>query len=152
MRLSRRYANLDMFFPEAVRVLAPLGALIVYDFSQGSSFRDSPVLDAWFSRFLARYPMPRGSARDLSPETLGAAQSGLRLSGRESFQLGMVMAPDAYLSYVLTEANVAHAVRQGAAFHEIRRWCADTLASVFQGSAQEVLFSGYFAVMRPEKA
>ncbi len=39
----------------------------------------------------------------------------------------------AYLDYVMTETNVAHAVRTGVPEREIRAWCAGTLANTFQG-------------------
>ena len=48
---SLNYANLDLFFPEAARVLAPNGVLLVYDFSPGKSFRNITDLDEWFSSF-----------------------------------------------------------------------------------------------------
>ena len=43
------YVNLELFFPEAARVLQPSGVLVVYDFRTGSSFRDATILDDWFS-------------------------------------------------------------------------------------------------------
>src|SRR6478752_3918231 len=36
---SLNYADLDLFFPEASRVLMPHGVLLVYDFTPGRSFR-----------------------------------------------------------------------------------------------------------------
>ena len=55
----------------------------------------------------------------------------------------------ANLDYVLTETNVAAAVRQGAVRSEIRTWCAETLAPVWNGKPRDVLFHGYFACLRP---
>ena len=144
---SLNYADLSLFFPEAVRGLAPNGVLVVYDFSQGRNFRKSPSLDTWFSEFLGRYPMPLDSGHEVSPESLSSCNSGLRLSGHEDFEVGLKLNPDFYLDYVMTETNVSNAVQNGVPEQEIRAWCADTLAPVFQGSPHEVLFRGYIAVM-----
>ena len=76
---SLNYANLDLFFPEAARVLAPHGVLLVYDFSPGKSLRTSTKLDEWFSSFHGRYPPPANEARELSPEILSGMNSGFRV-------------------------------------------------------------------------
>jgi SAM-dependent methyltransferase len=142
---SLNYADLSLFFPEAVRALAPEGVLVIYDFSEGRNFRGPASLDAWYSEFLRRYPRPSGSGREISPESLGTPGSGFRLSGHEYFEIGLRLNPDFYLDYVMTETNVAQAVGSGIAEQEIRAWCAGTLAPVFQGEAREVLFRGYAA-------
>jgi ubiquinone/menaquinone biosynthesis C-methylase UbiE len=75
---SLNYADLDLFFAEARRVLTATGTLVVYDFSQGRGFRESRDLDVWFDEFLARYPAPPDSAHRLDPETLASIARGLR--------------------------------------------------------------------------
>src|SRR5437764_773280 len=45
---SLNYVELERFFGEAARVLAPEGLILVYDFA--------PPVDAWWSRFYERYP------------------------------------------------------------------------------------------------
>jgi ubiquinone/menaquinone biosynthesis C-methylase UbiE len=144
---SLNYADLSRFFPEAVRALAPGGVLVVYDFSQGRCFRDAPDLDSWFSEFLRRYPMPTSSARELNPEILKNFDSGLRVYASEQFEIGLPLSPEAYLKYVLTETNVAHAIEKGTPEELIRSWCAETLAPVFGNRSREILFRGYFACM-----
>ena len=72
---SLNYADLDLFFLEAARVLRADGRLLVYDFEPGRSFRDSTALDDWFRAFIARYPWPPHEGRELNPEIL----SDLRL-------------------------------------------------------------------------
>ena len=47
---------------------------------------------------------------------------------------------------MLTETNVAHAVRQGQRLDEIRAWCANTLWTVAEA---EILFPGYYALFVP---
>jgi SAM-dependent methyltransferase len=144
---SLNYADLSLFFPEVARVLVPKGVLLVYDFSQGRSFRDSPILDRWFSKFLSRYPMPVGSGRPLSPEILASLDSELRMDGQEDFEIGLVMAPGSYVDYVMTETNIAHAIGNRMPVEQIRDWCTETLATVFEGKPREVLFRGYLACM-----
>lgn len=142
---SLNYADLSLFFPEAVRVLAPGGVLVIYDFSEGRNFRGPVSLDVWYSEFVRRYPRPSDSGREISPESLGSPDSGFRLSGHECFEIRLTLNPDSYLDYVMSETNVAQAVWNGVSEREIRAWCAGTLAPVFQGEAREVLFRGYFA-------
>ena len=144
---SLNYANLDLFFPEAARVLMPHGVLVVYDFSPGRSFRNATSLDEWFSSFYSRYPPPANEGRPLSPDILAELSSGFRLHTHRQFEIGITLTPDFYLDYVMTETNVAAAVRSGVPHSEIRSWCARTLAPVWNGSEREVLFRGYFACM-----
>src|SRR5260370_5029018 len=144
---SLNYANLDLFFPEAARVLMQRGILVVYDFSAGSSFRNATTLDEWFSSFQQRYPPPANESRELSPGILADLSSGFHLDAHRQFEIGIRLAPEFYLDYVMTETNVAAAVRNGVSRSEIRSWCAETLAPIWQGVEREVLFRGYFACM-----
>lgn len=145
---SLNYADLDLFFPEASRVLMPGGVLVVYDFSPGRRFRNAPGLDEWFSSFVTRYPPPPDEARALDPEILADLDSGFRVQGHR-FEIGLTLTPGFYLDYMMTETNVAAAVRSGAPRSEIRRWCAGTLARVWSGEDREVMFEGYFACLTP---
>jgi SAM-dependent methyltransferase len=144
---SLNYANLDLFFPEAARVLMPHGVLVVYDFSPGRSFGNATSLDEWFSSFRSRYPPAPDEARKLSPDILAELRTGFRMHIHQQFEIGISLTPDVYLDYVMTETNVAAAVRNGLPYSEIRSWCAATLAPVWNSSEREVLFRGYFACM-----
>lgn len=144
---SLNYVDLDAFFPEARRVLSADGAVLVYDFSPGRSFRDSDALDAWFAEFQRRYPPPAGEARALSPEVLAGLESGFRVTKSEHFEIGLTLTPEFYRDYMLTETNVAAAVREGTPYGEIRAWCEDSLGPVWEGRDREVLFRGYWASM-----
>jgi len=146
---SLNYANLDLFFPEALRVLLPHGVVVVYDFSPGRSFRNAAGLDEWFAGFYDRFPPPVQEARELSPEILAQTNCGFRVCTHRRFEIGIPMTFEAYVNYVMTETNIAAAVRDGAPLSEIRSWCARTLEPVWQGSEREVLFRGYFACMTP---
>jgi SAM-dependent methyltransferase len=144
---SLNYADLELFFPEAARVLMPDGVLVVYDFSPGRSFRNSGGLDEWFAGFYNRFPPPAQEAQELSPEILATRNCGFRVCADRQFEIGILLAPQAYLDYVMTETNVASAVRGGEPYAAIRSWCAETLAPVWMGADREVLFRGYFACM-----
>lgn len=142
---SLNYTDLDNFFPEAARVLAPGGQLLVYDFSPGRSFADDSRLDNWFEAFMQRYPAPAYEGRVLSPELLAPLATGFHMTASEHFEIPVTLSPSFYLDYMLTETNVAAAVRSGTPLEEIRRWCAMTLAPVWDGRPGPVIFRGYFA-------
>ena len=144
---SLNYARLDLFFPEAVRVLRPDGVLVVYDFSPGREFRDGAGLDDWFSDFYRRYPPPADEARELSPPILAEISPLFRAGCREEFEIAIALTQAFYLDYMMTETNVASAVRKGVPVSEIRNWCAGTLAPVWGAPEREVLFRGYFACL-----
>ena len=144
---SLNYANLDLFFPEAARVLRGDGVLLVYDFSPGRSFRDATSLDKWFSGFYSRYPPPENEARRLSPEILSEMSPGFRILSHHQFEIGITMTLTSYVDYMMTETNVAACVRGGVPQSEIKSWCAKTLVPVWNGQEREVLFRGYFACM-----
>ena len=144
---SLNYVDLDLFFPEAARVLTQEGVLVIYDFSPGRSFRDATTLDGWFVDFCRRYPAPEHEARYLSPEILGRICSGFAVRGSEQFEIGLAMAPSFYVDYMMTETNVATAVRSGRSRSEIQSWCSESLASIWSGTEREVVFRGYFAWM-----
>lgn len=144
---SLNFADLDLFFPEAARVLRPGGVLIIYDFSEGRSFRGSPSLDEWYAEFWRRYPPPPDYGRDINEATLRHCSGGLGLDHYEDFEVGLELSPEFYLKYIMTETNVAHAVRSGTSKEIIRAWCEETLRPVFGGRAREVLFRGYVAYL-----
>jgi SAM-dependent methyltransferase len=146
---SLNYADLDRFFPEAARVLAPAGSLVVYDFSPGRWFPGSGRLEVWFDAFMRRYPPPEGRGRSLSPAELAGATRDFVLRRGEDFEVGLPMTTEIYVAYMLTETNVEHAVRGGASLEGIRAWCTETLAPVFDGATREVLFRGYVAQLVP---
>jgi len=146
---SLNYADLSRFFAEAARVLAPGGALVVYDFSPGRSFAGSRRLDAWFDTFMARYPPPASRGQPLSPALLATVARGFRLARGDDFEIGLPITPEFYVSYVLTETNVQEAIGAGGSLDDIHAWCSETLAPVFGGREREVVFRGYVALLVP---
>jgi SAM-dependent methyltransferase len=144
---SLNYADLTLFFPEAARVLRTPGLLVVYDFEPGQSFRDSSTLDDWFGAFVARYPWPPQEGRELNPEILSDLAAGLRLEHQQRFEIAIPLARAFYLQYMLTETNVAFAMRSGVAREDIRSWCTKTLDEFWEDGDREILFRGYYACL-----
>jgi SAM-dependent methyltransferase len=145
---SLNYVNLPRFFDEAARVLVREGVLVVYDFSPGRSFRKGKRLDEWFGDFITRYPVPESEATHLSPEILAKLDSRYVTVASDSFEIGVRLTPGFYLEYMMTETNVAAALRNGTSFVEIRAWAAQTLAEIWSNQEREVLFRGYYSCMR----
>ena len=139
---SLDYVDLGAFFREARRILAPPGALAVYDFSP-------PKLEPWSTEFMRRYPRARDSARALDPDSLASLAAGFALQWQERFEIGLPLTPEFYERCMLTETNVAYAIANGVPETEIREWCHRTLAPVFKGAPREVLFESYIVWLAP---
>lgn len=144
---SLNYADLTRFFPEAERVLKSDGELVVYDFSPGRAFRDSIALGEWFSTFTDRYPWPPQEAQEVDPEKIAQVARGFHVREHERFRIGLTITPEFYLDYMMSESNVAYAIRMGTAEAEIRSWCSVTLEPVWEGRSKVVMFEGYFACL-----
>ncbi len=140
---SLNYVDLGLFLPEAARVLAPAGAMVIYDFSEGRRVRGNDRLAQWFSEFQRRYPPPPDYELDI--RGLGCEQCGLRLEGYRDISVPIRMTLDSYLPYVMTETSVEAAISRGVPEPHIRDWCASTLHEVFEDTPLEVLFDGYIA-------
>jgi SAM-dependent methyltransferase len=145
---SLNYSDPVAALREAARVLTPSGAICIYDFAQGRTFRSTPGLVEWFAKFERRYPMPESEAIPLDPEILAALPAGLRVTASERFELATPMDTAAYAGYLMTESNIAAAIRNGAVETEIRQWLQDSLEPVFGGDAHEVVFPGYIVQMQ----
>jgi ubiquinone/menaquinone biosynthesis C-methylase UbiE len=145
---SLNYADLFKAVKEAARVLEPNGLLVVYDFQPGRSFRDSPDLDQWFAEFVSRYPWPPDEAQEVSPEILQQVADDFHMERHNNVRIGIPLALEFYIEYMLTETNVASAMRNGTPAPEIRSWCEETLRPVWDGKNREILFSGYYACLR----
>lgn len=145
---SLNYAELNLFFAEAKRVLNETGALLIYDFAQGKSFEDSTSLDEWHREFCHRYPRPADERRqELDESILARYETGLQVRSAEKFQMRLPMTAASYAAYAMTETNVAHAIGTGASEAAIRDWCEMSTAAAFSGREKEVLFQGYFVVL-----
>jgi ubiquinone/menaquinone biosynthesis C-methylase UbiE len=145
---SLNYSVSESFFVETARVLTPEGRMLIYDFEPGRFFRDAPGLDRWFEEFSLRYPWPQGDGREIEPETLATESEEFRSDTVERFRIPIAMTREAYADYMMTETNVAAAVRQGVSAQEIRQWCGETLRSIWSSEPKEILFDGYFAQLR----
>lgn len=145
---SLNWADLDRFFPEARRVLAADGLLIVYDFSQGRVLLDgSAALADWEDEFKRRYPSP--PCRQITPDTLDLDRHGFRLLHSEEYEVPLRLSREFYLGYAMTETNVAAAISRGESEAAIRDWCRATLENVFTGDL-DVVFQGFLALIVPE--
>ena len=143
---SLNFCDVERAFPELLRVLAGGGRLVVYDFSPGRRMRNSDALEEWFAEFQRRYPPPENAALNLDPEKLAGLARGLLRGPYADFEGGLTLEAEFYARYMMTETNVAHAVRSGADSGEIRNWVETALRPVFAGRPREVLFNGYWAV------
>lgn len=143
-------SDLGRTMGEVRRVLRRGGVLVVYDFAAGRSFADSPALDEWFAEFQRRYPPPAHEARYLDPGVLEREAAGFRMEAAAPVEARIPFRREAYAAYMMTETNVAAAVRRGGEAEPIRAWCDESLAAMWGGEEREVVFRGYFACLAPE--
>ena len=138
--------NLSGFFTEARRVLKHNGTMLVYDFSQGRN----DTLKGWFDQFMTRYPKAQDNARFLDPATLHTAAAGsFGMPWHEHFQIPIPLDQDFYIDYMMTETNVADAIRRGnETAAQIRMWITQSLSPLFAGKSQQILFDGYVACLQ----
>lgn len=140
------YADLEQFFPEAVRVLKSNGMLVIYDFSEGRKLQNDARLENWYATFKQRYPVPPGYALDI--RALDYARFGLRLDSYEEFSVAVPMTLENYLAYALSETSVELAISRSVAETEIREWCEATLQEIFGDDTREVFFEAYLACVK----
>ena len=140
---SLNWADLTRFFPEAHRVLAAHGQLVIYDFSQGANSPETRALADWHQAFKSRYPSP--PCQSIVPQQLPLGQHGFQLQHQEPFAVALTVDAPFYLNYAMTETNVDAAIRRGVPEGEIRLWCQSTLDPVFAGRPRDIIFQGFVA-------
>ncbi len=142
---SLNYADHELFFPEAARVLTDKGVLVIYDFAEGRRLRGDERLERWHESFKQRYPSPPGYAMDVCE--LEYERYGLQLDGSQKLEIAVPLDLDRYLRYVLSETCVEQAIARGTDESAIRAWCNETLAEIFDDHPREVYFDAYFALV-----
>jgi SAM-dependent methyltransferase len=143
---SLNYVDLGRFFAEASRVLAADGVVLAYDFPAGRSFATA---QRWMSGSRSSFALSSAGTRGARTESRNAGASGAGIPpGRvRGFRNRSPPDPQFYLDYVLTETNVAAAVRRGVELAEVRRWCADSLAPVWRGRSARGVVPRLFRVL-----
>ncbi len=142
---SLNYADRELFFPEAARVLTDDGLLVIYDFSEGRRLRGDERLGRWYEAFKQRYSSPPGYAMDVC--ALEYERFGLQLDGYQKLEVAVPLNLDSYLRYALSETCVERAIASGTNESAIRAWCNETLSEIFDVQPREVYFDAYFALV-----
>lgn len=142
---SLDYVDLGLFLPEARRVLAPDGVLVVYDFSMSRRVGANASGD-WYGEFERRYPAR--VRRRLDVTAVNYDDAALQLDSYEAVQVAVPMTLDSYLSYVCSESRVELALARGVPEADIRGWCERSLRNVFAAESLEIWFDAYVAFIR----
>ena len=140
------YADVPLSLAEIARVLSSQGLFAPYDFSAGCRIRDDTRLSEWHREFSARYPSPPGYALELA--ALDYRAHGLALLSCESFEVDLPLSLDEYVDYLLGEAGVEVALRDGLSEAEMRSRCEDDLRPIFSAGPRTIVFDAELAVAR----
>lgn len=142
---SLNFTSAPGFFAEAKRVLSIDGVLVVYDFATGCQSAACPDLACWYFEWLHRWPKPTSGAALNSRSTFAGAP--LDLFAYKALTVTATFDLRGYLDYLMTESNVADAVRSGTSMGEIRGWCETQLRPIF-AKPLRVEFDSYYACLR----
>lgn len=120
------------FYAEAVRVLVPEGALLVYE-HVGPGLADDEGFSAWIGEvYLSRYPSPPTPGPWL---VAAEAPAGLAKVASESWADMVEFSQDDLVAYFLTQGNVSKPIdAQDVSLEDARRWLLDQTAPFFSGS------------------
>ena len=117
------------FCAEAVRVLAPGGALLVYEHA-GVALADDEGFSAWIREvYLSRYPSPPTPGPWLAAVD---APEGLTKIASESWEDTVAFSHDELVAYFLTQGNVSNPIDTGeVSAEEARQWLLTETAQFF---------------------
>jgi SAM-dependent methyltransferase len=116
---SLNYASRDLSLRSIMRVLAPGGTFVLYDFW-------CAAFPSWWSDFGSRYPASPGYDME-------------RLSFMEYADIQL-------LGYAMSETNVEEALMRGVPLESIREWCLSSLTPLFTTGTVEIDFRGHVAM------
>lgn len=135
------------FLAEAVRVVRPGGALVVYsDFFTGR-VAEAPAVESWIKdTYVLRHPGPlRG--RPLTSEL--AASFGFELVGTATLEASFAMTLEEFVDYLLTQSNALAAVQaRGGTAEELRVEILTEVGPRFPHSLGTVVFGARALCLR----
>lgn len=140
------FVDLGRFRAEATRVLRADGVIVVYDFATGRRCTDTPELEGIYDAFTSCWPRPVDGRHVIGVDVLAAA--GFNIVSSEPIAVPVAMSGDAYVDYLMTETNVAAAVRGGGRATDIRLWCHERFSPVFI-EPQVIEFEAWYAIVMP---
>jgi hypothetical protein len=92
----------------------------------------------------------RAAGYALAVRELNYERYSMRLDEYEEPEVAVPMTHSSYVRYALSETSIELALGRGVAEADIRAWCAETLASIFDESPRDVFFDAYLAYVRRE--
>lgn len=150
--LAFHWLDRDRFLPEARRVLAASGWLIIYDNAFAGAMREEPSFAEWVrTAYLRRYPSPPRDRRPLTDAD--AATYGFRVVGEETYANDVGLSADGLADYLTTQSNVIAAVEEGAeSVEESAAWLRAELAPLVPTPFGTFRFGGVIRYLRPSDA
>jgi len=150
--LAFHWLDRDRFLPEARRVLAASGWLVLYANAFTGTMREESSFADWFrTAYLRRFPSPPRDRRPLT--AAAAARHGLRLVGEESYTNDVVFSAAELAVYLTTQSNVIAAVEEGAESPDAAvSWLRAELAPLVRAPSGTFRFGGAIRYFRPSDA
>lgn len=145
----------ERFLAEALRILDPIGLLVIYDsFFAGRTvdLNDEGRLGSWMrENFWRRYPYPPRFSFDFAPGENVAP--GFRCETRDEHQVTVELTMERLVDYLVTQTNVIAAVDEGEEdIDVVRGWLLRELASFFEDpGSRRFVFEGPIWFLRPHE-
>lgn len=139
--LALHWFERERFLAETARVLHAGGLCWIYNNGFTGAMREEPAFHEWSHEvYPERFPTP---PRDLRPFTAeDAAAAGLVWLAEERYENDVRLTPEGLAAYLMTQTNVAAALREGREEREaVRSWLLGEIRPYFIGAEGTFVFS-----------
>jgi ubiquinone/menaquinone biosynthesis C-methylase UbiE len=124
--------DIDRFLQEAHRVLRPNAHIVLYENYFISKMENTPAFDAFFSKYLEKYPSPPRN-NDYNWRTENLISKGLMMTNEDEFENPIVFTKAELILYFTTQSNITAAVEQGnTTYEDVEAWLNEALKPFFE--------------------
>lgn len=146
--LAFHWLDRARFLGEAVRILRPVGLLIVYDNYFSGRTVESDDLIRWIQDvYRIKYPAPPRAPLAFE---LGQTAEGFRCLHHDEYSNQVVFTHEELTEYLLTQTNVIAAASGDTSIEVVERWLKMETRHFFKHAALTIQFGGPIYVLKRE--